>query len=218
LFSQQILQQHAQEVAAKYTVDQNEWKQAAVDLRQPYWDWAANAVLPDEVILLKQVTITASNGQRVPVDNPLYHYKFHPIERTFRRPYSGWPTTLRQPTSGQPNATDNVTRLRKYALSQKVTLSESDGIYKFSVLLRAQDDITSSTYNMLTRVHTWAAFSNNTVGDGGSTSNSLEAIHNGIHGDIGGHMGNPAVAGQSLCSFSAAVVHSEITVLCVNPT
>lgn len=51
---------------------------------------------------------------------------------------------------------------------------------------------------MLTRVHTWAAFSNHTVGDGGSTSNSLEAIHDGIHVDVGGNgqMADPAVAGQ----------------------
>jgi len=46
-------------------------------------------------------------------------------------------------------------------------------------------------------VNTWPAFSNHTVGDGGSGSNSLEAIHDGIHVMVGGngHMGNPAVAG-----------------------
>jgi tyrosinase len=51
---------------------------------------------------------------------------------------------------------------------------------------------------MLTRVHDWAAFSNHTAGDGGSTSNSLEAIHDGIHVDVGGagQMANPAVAGK----------------------
>jgi len=49
---------------------------------------------------------------------------------------------------------------------------------------------------MLTRVRTWPAFSNHTVGDGGSTSNSLEAIHDGIHVDVGGNgqMADPAVA------------------------
>jgi len=49
---------------------------------------------------------------------------------------------------------------------------------------------------MLTRVHDWAAFSNHTAGDGGSTSNSVEAIHDGIHVDVGGQMSNPAVAGN----------------------
>ena len=50
-----------------------------------------------------------------------------------------------------------------------------------SELAAAQDDITTGTYNLLTRVHTWPAFSNHTPGDGGSTNNSLEAIHDGIH-------------------------------------
>ena len=50
---------------------------------------------------------------------------------------------------------------------------------------------------MLTRVTTWPAFSNHTVGDGGSRSNSLEGIHDNIHGMVGGigHMGDPSVAG-----------------------
>ncbi|KDR79498.1 hypothetical protein GALMADRAFT_208846 [Galerina marginata CBS 339.88] len=174
---EQILQQRAAEVAATYTVDQASWKQAAANLRQPYWDWAAKAVPPDEVISLTQVTITGPKGTKIKVDNPLYHYKFHPIDKSFPAPYSGWPATLRQPNSTRPNATDNVTRLK-------------------SVLRSAQSNITASTYSMLSRVHTWPAFSNHTVGDGGSTSNSLEVIHDGIHVDVGGNgqMADPAVA------------------------
>ncbi|PPQ85895.1 hypothetical protein CVT25_015834 [Psilocybe cyanescens] len=174
---EQIMQKHAAEVAAKYTVDKASWVEAAANIRQPYWDWAVNAVPPVEVIALKQVQITGPNGSKITVDNPLYHYKFNPIDRSFPSPYSGWPTTLRQPTSSRPNATDNVTRLK-------------------NVLRAAQSDITTSTYSMLTRVHTWTAFSNHTVGDGGSTSNSLEAIHDGIHVDVGGsgQMADPAVA------------------------
>lgn len=61
----------------------------------------------------------------------------------------------------------------------------------------AQSDITTKTYNLLMRVHTWNAFSNHSVDDGGSSSNSLEAIHDGIHVNIGGngHMSDPSVAG-----------------------
>nr|BAF74396.1 tyrosinase [Pholiota nameko] len=178
LLYEQILHKHVQDIAATYTTsDKAAWVQAAANLRQPYWDWAANAVPPDQVIASKKVTITGSNGHKVEVDNPLYHYKFHPIDSSFPRPYSEWPTTLRQPNSSRPNATDNVAKLR-------------------NVLRASQENITSNTYSMLTRVHTWKAFSNHTVGDGGSTSNSLEAIHDGIHVDVGGggHMADPAVA------------------------
>lgn len=57
---------------------------------------------------------------------------------------------------------------------------------------------------MLTRIHDWPAFSNHTVGDGGSTSNSLEAIHDGIHGNVGagGQMSDPSVAGIYLHMFN----------------
>ena len=67
-----------------------------------------------------------------------------------------------------------------------------------SELKAAQNSTMSKTFQMLTKVDTWQAFSNHTVGDGGSTSNSLEAIHNGIHVIVrrGGHMSNSAVSGE----------------------
>ena len=68
------------------------------------------------------------------------------------------------------------------------------------ILANAQSSITSKTYSMLTRVTTWPAFSNHTVGSGGSNSNSIEAIHDDIHVYVGGNgqMGDPAVAGKVL--------------------
>jgi tyrosinase len=76
-----------------------------------------------------------------------------------------------------------------------------------SDLQSIQDDITSSTYNVLTRVKTWPAFSNHTAGDGGSASNSLEAVHDEIHGIIGGQMGDPSVAGK-FCLLSISETRS----------
>nr|QTF98733.1 tyrosinase [Armillaria ostoyae] len=175
---EQVLQQHAVAIAEKYTVDNARWKAAAANLRAPYWDWAANSVPPPEVISLATVKIIKPDGKLGSVANPLLKYGFHPIDKSFPPPYSGWRTTLRHPTSANPNATSNIDDLK-------------------SDLSAAQDDITTSTYNLLTRVHTWPAFSNHSPGDGGSSGNSLEAIHDGIHDDIGagGHMGDPAVAG-----------------------
>ena len=74
----------------------------------------------------------------------------------------------------------------------------TDDIFLTSTLASEQSQITTSTYNLLTRVHTWPAFSNHSVDDGGSSSSSLEAIHDGIHVDVGGqgHMADPAVAGE----------------------
>jgi len=111
------MQQHAQTIAQKYQTDQDRWINAAANIRQPYWDWASNTVPPPEVISLTKVTITTPDGRRTSVDNPLYHYKFHPIDGSFPDPYSGWKTTLRQPTSESPNARDNVSRLKRLTFS-----------------------------------------------------------------------------------------------------
>jgi len=111
------------------------------------------------------------------VPNPLYQYTFHPIDGSFTNPYNHWKTTIRHPNPpNSPNSTTNVPGLINYLKS-------------------IQGDVRSSTYNLLKLVHTWPAFSNHTPGDGGSSSNSLEAIHDEIHVHVGGHMGNSAVAG-----------------------
>ena len=80
-------------------------------------------------------------------------------------------------------------------------LIQSSLIWCFQSVLKAnQSDLKTSTYKLLTKVNTWFALSNNTVGDGGSATDSLEAIHNSVHGVIGGHMGDPAVAGMLFCA------------------
>ena len=108
------MQKYALKIAATYTVDPDDWLQAATNLRQPYWDWTVNAVPPDEVIKLTQVTITDKDGNQVQVDNPLYQYKFHPVDPSFYSPYSNWQTTLRHPTSDDADATDDIDALVRY--------------------------------------------------------------------------------------------------------
>ncbi|KAF8263972.1 tyrosinase [Lactarius quietus] len=174
---EQTLQQNALQIANTYQVDKQSWITAAQNLRAPYWDWATNSVPPAEVVSLPNVNIITPDGQTTSVPNPLIQYTFNPIDPSFPDPYSNWPTTIRHPDDpNSPNATTDVQAL-------------------ISDLSSIQDDLTSSTYNLLTRVTTWPAFSNHTAGDGGSASNSLEAIHDEIHGYIGGQMGDPSVAG-----------------------
>ena len=118
-FVQQVLQDHARKIAATYTTDRDAWREAAENLRQPYWDWAATAVPPDQVIALKKVTITkAPSGKTKEVDNPLYNYTFHPIDASFPEPYQEWKTTLRQPKYDPDDiedATDDPQRVKEYA-------------------------------------------------------------------------------------------------------
>ncbi|KAF9444741.1 polyphenol oxidase [Macrolepiota fuliginosa MF-IS2] len=174
---EQILSGYAQQIAATYAVDKDAWKQAATNMRQPFWDWAQNSVPPPQIISMQQVEITAPSGRRSNVTNPLMRYRFHPIDGSFYYPYSQWQTTLRRPASTNRGATDNVSGL-------------------ISVLKNAQRGITESTYAMLTRVTGWSQFSSHTTSKGGNATNSLEAIHDNIHVLIGGngHMSDPAVA------------------------
>ena len=59
-----------------------------------------------------------------------------------------------------------------------------------------QSEFRQNTYRLLKYIKTWDDMSNNKRGTGHYAFNSLEAIHDSIHGAIGGHMGDTAVAGS----------------------
>lgn len=70
--------------------------------------------LPEEVISDK-VKITTPEGEKE-ITNPLYAYKFKPDDSisSFPEPYKSWTTTLRHPTSSDPDAKTDVKALVKY--------------------------------------------------------------------------------------------------------
>ncbi|KZP16341.1 Di-copper centre-containing protein [Athelia psychrophila] len=175
---EQAIQAKAATIAQGYQ-DKMRWNNAATTLRQPFWDWARNAIPPDEIISLKQVTITTPDGKRTKFDNPFLKFKFPSAKSTstFQPPYRGWGTTLRCPPTEAANAQSDVDELKE-------TLSD------------AQPELTRDTLALLTLVHTWPTFSNRATSTG-SFTNSLEAIHDSIHVYVGGqfgHMQDPAVA------------------------
>ena len=113
---EQVIQEQAIAIANTYEVNAEQFMAAAQTLRVPYWDWATNSVPPDEVIQLRTVTITAPDGTRKDVSNPLFQYTFHPIDASFPSPYSNWQTTLRHPDSSSSSATTSVPDLIRYYL------------------------------------------------------------------------------------------------------
>lgn len=109
-----MLQKHAAEIANTYRVDSTAWKQAAKDIRFPYWDWAFHATPPAEIISFESVTITDKDGIRRQVNNPFYKFVFPPNEtKAFEGKYREWPATLRHPTSDLAGAETNVPNLIK---------------------------------------------------------------------------------------------------------
>lgn len=72
---EQLLWDHAQEIAAMYPEDQRDaYQDAALSLRVPYWDWTLNPVLPT-VVSSPEITVNTPEGSK-PIDNPLYQYNF----------------------------------------------------------------------------------------------------------------------------------------------
>ncbi|KAI0667737.1 tyrosinase [Trametes maxima] len=174
---EQILQEHAVRIANTYVSDTDIWCKVAADLRQPYWDWAKSVVPPPELTIMERVIIITPSGKHKAVANPLLRYRFCPVDSSFADPFTEWPTTIRHPTcEGSHGQVD---------------------IDAFLAMLEAnQADITSKTYGLLTRTHTWDAFSCHSPGNAPCISNSLEAIHDAVHDCVGGggHMGDPAYA------------------------
>lgn len=167
------------------------YQQAASTFRIPYWDWAAQPPSGDQYFPVSvggsttaTVITPQSNGQTVTIPNPLYSYKFSPLDpeqgdfiNDQGVPYNKWPTTLRYPSSSRSvNATSQEDQVFDAMSSQFAGLQSSVNIL-----------MNDPNYK------DFAAFSNHVwqVNEPGTYA-SLEDIHNSIHGEVGGNVGHMA--------------------------
>ncbi|KAF8335070.1 uncharacterized protein EI90DRAFT_3120960 [Cantharellus anzutake] len=171
---EQLIHEHALEIAQKYREEGDKWLNAATDLRQPFWDWARDGgAVPPELLLSRQtVRIITPAGPRH-VENPFLYYAFRTGYRstgTFPTEHKEWTRTIRHPYSDTPNK-DIRDRMAK-----------------------AQKQLTEQTYKLF-HINNWEDFSNKGQTDLGAT-NSLEAIHDSIHLHVGrlGHFAGPCGA------------------------
>jgi hypothetical protein len=80
---------HAQRIARRYPIDQQEsYVAAAVRLRMPFWDALSKPYLPIAAAL-PALTVNTPDGSQT-VGNPLYNYTFHPDEGGNRLPSNHW--------------------------------------------------------------------------------------------------------------------------------
>ncbi|KAJ8061925.1 hypothetical protein OCU04_009712 [Sclerotinia nivalis] len=189
---EQCLYQIIQKIASTFpTATKARYQQAALAFRIPYWDWAATPPAGDKYFptvvgqpLIQLITPT-SNNKPVQITNPLYSYKFNPLNPLKgdfpSTPESRWPSTLRYPTNGSATAKSQEQQVFDAMESQfdsyqsNIYLIMRDPNYK-------QFDAFSN--------HQWAA--NNAPG----TYGSIEDVHNSVHSETGGngHMGDPDYA------------------------
>ena len=78
------------------------------------------------------------------------------------------------------------------------------------ILFNIYNNTREQTWDMLDTTDNWVDFSADITGAGGSTgANSVESVHNNIHGFVGagGHMQNPTVSGLAGDSLRLRTLH-----------
>ncbi|KAI9806999.1 MAG: hypothetical protein M1833_002657 [Piccolia ochrophora] len=170
---EQLLWNSAQTIAAKYPAAQKaRYQAAAVTFRIPYWDWALDATMP-AIINTVKITVNTPTGSKS-IDNPLYSYKFHPVPSNRDFPRSDGPIATYRETVRYPDANG---KSQPAAANQQLAANAAN--------------IHDRTYLLLTRQTKYAPFSNTGfTDDRGQSFDSLEAVHNDVHGLVGngGHM------------------------------
>ncbi|KAF2259452.1 Di-copper centre-containing protein, partial [Lojkania enalia] len=150
---------------------------ALATFRMPYWDWAAippegEGVYPWSV-QREKVDVVTPNGTET-IANPLFEYTFHPLVPSDMggHEWSVFPTTLRNPSSKQENAS-----------SQNDLVSHQ--------LDSMRPNIQSRVYNVLALQKDYHNVSNDMV-----SGDSLESTHDTIHNycGVGGHLSKLDVA------------------------
>jgi len=161
----------AQQVADTYPDSTRALMQAAASaLRLPYWDWAAQPgsgpVLPESVSG-QQITVNGPNGQET-IANPLYSYHFSDPSDLVYSPFTTWDDTLRYPNNNNVNA----------ASQETLATNAFNNI---------QSSLQDQVYQLMSTCTDYLQFSNDASGSSSSScSSSLEAIHNTVHGVVGG--------------------------------
>jgi len=174
---EQALQAQAKEIATEYTTDRSGWEEAAATLRSPFWDWAHYAIPPPEVYDIEKfqnVTITTPQGTKE-FPNTLLGYRFHPIDSSFGGDFSKWENTTRWPDDNGVPQPQRMLNALQGANNQTA------------------DSLRKQTFGVITMISDWVRFSNNNPQQRLTRIpiNSLETIHDSIHGRTGGngHMG-----------------------------
>jgi len=168
----------------KNTAERAKWTEALNFLRIPYWDWTLQGGQLPWMLRGEKWTYTfypnIYDKSKMPKsdNNPLYSYKFangQYNDGSFPgQPWNYWAETKRAPGGGpfNPNTPSNI--------------GAANSVLQSNAASRRQ-----RVHMLLLQAKLWGPFSNraSTVSDS-TDYDSLEAIHDGVHADVGsnGHM------------------------------
>lgn len=160
---EEIISIYAHQIAETYPQDKiDQYRQAADNLRMPYWDWTMDATIPD-VFQQPNLTINAAWGSET-VENPMYRYNWHPYDSSaLDNIYPNFNWTVRAPTDQGQQTADQQ-------------------------LAAQQQQLHDGAYTLFSSQKNYTLFSNTNANDGGAGHQSLENIHNTIHLNVGGDM------------------------------
>ncbi|PVI00309.1 Di-copper centre-containing protein [Periconia macrospinosa] len=191
-----LFEQKLQEVATKIadtfpTATRTKYQEAASKLRIPFWDWA-KAIPTDQPILPNSIsnetaTVSFPNGTTASIDNPLYEYRFHPLDHS---QINGTGCTLGAgPSGGLPQVCDNS------LMTVRADVSASNYGNLEGNLRRGHASRRTSLYNLLSQPQTFTQMTSADACDGVSRVGNIEAIHNPIHNAFfPGHMSPASVS------------------------
>jgi tyrosinase len=80
---EQTLTKLVSDIANEFTgPEKQDYVNAALRFRIPYWDWASDSSLPDVVASQGTIQVTTPQGNQT-IPNPLYCYTFNPLPADF---------------------------------------------------------------------------------------------------------------------------------------
>ncbi|KAE9396998.1 Di-copper centre-containing protein [Gymnopus androsaceus JB14] len=188
----------AETFAKLYPKEANVWKQAARELRFPFWDWADKKVKTDGIpAVLSELKVKIAMPEEVTkaVDNPLAFYRFESIP-------DGFENEVLNPQDTEVTAYfKDWTRTYRYA--QSTLTPDGNGTAQLNEKELIKYDAMSQIYSLLMKeaLLPWYEFSNHTTESLRKRDYynvcSLEGIHDLMHDTIGGngHMSDHNYAG-----------------------
>ncbi|KAK6526017.1 hypothetical protein TWF281_011058 [Arthrobotrys megalospora] len=171
---EQIIWQHASDIVEGMPEGpkKEKFKVVLPTLRFPYWDWAADGSIPEEICQQNFIQIETVRHDRESVQNPLFSYWFSDLSEFKNYPWGDVKETIRFPAKYGPP----VTHIREI----NAVMKANEGAW------------TNRIYQVLTGYKTFLSMARTGYDPvNGFQFDSFESVHGTIHFAIGQNLEGP---------------------------